>query len=244
MPLHSECGAQLKDRFPLPMTGFPLPGLTRRNLLLGTGSLLATACSQTPSLSLVKDSFSVAFPNSSDYPRTREQVEALPYAQLAVRIGSGSHGIMVLNKKSGDDLYWLSANRVLLVTRKGRLVRTVGLPVDLLGARVRDRDLLDHYNPDKPEIDGFETTVTVDIGTSYGAILKSRYRVEGSETIQILGETYDTLRVREEIDCESWSWRANNIHWLSKRSPMIWRSRQNLFKGQPPIELEILKRPA
>lgn len=225
------------------MTAIPHSGVTRRALLLGSGSMLLAGCDQTPTLSLVKDSFSVAFPNASDYPRTREQVDALPYAQLGVRIGSGGRGIMVLSEKRDDDLYWMSANRLLLVMRKGRIVRSVGLPTDLLSTRLDGRDLLDYYDPEKPEIDGLETSMSVDVGNSYGAKIRSRYRVEGSETIRVLGESYDTLRVSEQLSCDSWSWRATNLHWLSKRSAMIWRSRQVFGKAQPAIEFEMLKRP-
>lgn len=228
----------------LPMTIPAHPVLTRRKLLLGAGTLLAGGCAQTPSLSLVRDSFSAAFPDSSAYPRTREQVDGLPYAQLGVRVGSGGRGIMVLNQQVERDLYWVSANRMLLVTRGGRVVRSVGLPTDLLSARAQGPDLLELYQPERPAIDGLETTQSIDTGTTYGVILKSRYQVEGSETIQILGQSYDTLRVREDVRSDLWRWSASNTHWLSKRSPLIWRSRQHLMPGQPALELELLKRPA
>ena len=225
------------------MTAIPYSGVTRRRLLLGSASVLLAGCDSTPSLSLVKDSFSVAFPDSSAYPRSREQVDAQPYAQLGVRIGGGARGIMVLSEKRADELYWISANRVLLVTRKGRIVRTVGLPTDVLGTRIETRDLLDYYDPEHPQIDGLETALSIDVGNAYGAKILSRYHVEGSETITVLGESYDTLRVREQLSCDSWSWRATSMHWLSKRSAMMWRSRQSLAKGLPPIEFETLKRP-
>ena len=67
---------------------------------------------------------------------------------------------------------------------------------------------------------------------------------DGTERIDILGQTIDTLRVHEDIDVPEWAWSARNTWWLSRESRLAWRSTQHLTPDQPPLHLEMLKRPA
>ena len=215
----------------------------RRRLLLGALPLALTACTQDSTLGMLRDSFTATMGSDDAYPRTRQQVDDLAFAQLGVRIGRGSRGIMVLNEVIGDDLYWISSNRILLVTRKGRIVRTVGFPSDLLGTRAFGQDLLDAYDYEHPQIDGLETSRSVDTETAHGETVRARFRVEGSETITILDRQFETLRVIEEARYGANRWKATNLHWLSKRSALIWQSRQFITDGSPVVELQVLKRP-
>jgi hypothetical protein len=221
-----------------------MPPLTRRKLLVAAGAAVATGCSQTPTLQLVKDSFSLVGPSGSAYPRTREQVDATPYAQLGVRIGNGARGIMVLAEKNGDDLQWLSANRIMLVTRRGRIVRTVGLPTDLSGCALYGPDLLAQYNFEAPAAPSGVLRRSIDIGSAFGIPVQSKFTVEGEETITILDQKIDTVRIREDLDSSDRKWRKPNRYWLSKRSALVWRSLQYVSPDDAPIELELLKRPA
>ncbi|MDB5968947.1 MAG: hypothetical protein JWQ90_1397 [Hydrocarboniphaga sp.] len=218
--------------------------LTRRSFLVAAGTAAVAGCSQTPSLQLVKDSFSLVGPSGSAYPRSRAQVEAAPYAQLGVRIGNGSRGIMVLAEKSGDDLQWLSANRIMLVTRHGRIVKTVGLPTDLSGCVLFGPDLLEQYNFAAPAAPSGMLRRSIDIGAAFGIPVQSKFTVEGDESISILDQSFDTLRIREDMESSDRKWRHPNRYWLSKRSPMAWRSLQHISPDMAPIELEVLKRPA
>ncbi|WP_428313212.1 YjbF family lipoprotein [Hydrocarboniphaga sp.] len=220
------------------------PALTRRKLLAAAAAAVASGCSQTPTLQLVKDSFSLVGPQGSAYPRTREQVDALPYAQLGVRIGSGARGIMVLAEKNGDDLQWLSANRIMLLTRRGRIVRTVGLPTDLSGCALYGPDLLEQYNFEAPAAPASVLRRSIDIGSAFGIPVQSKFTIEGEETITILDQKIDSLRIREDLDSSDRKWRKPNRYWLSKRSALIWRSLQYVTPNDAPLELEILKRPA
>jgi len=218
--------------------------LTRRSFLATGGAGLAVGCSQTPSLQLVKESFSLLAPSDSTYPRTRQQIDAATYAQLGVRIGNGTRGIMVLAEKKGEDLQWLSANRIMLLTRRGRIVKTVGLPTDLSGCELFGADLLEHYDFAAPAVPSGILRRRIDIGSAFGIPVQSRFTLEGDETITIVDQRIETVRVREDLDSPDRKWRHPNRYWLSKRSAMAWRSLQYISPDMAPIEMEVLKRPA
>ncbi len=221
----------------------PPPRVSRRVLLLAAGAACLSGCGPQSSLGLIRDTTALAFKSRKDYPRSRQQVEALPYAQLGLRIGNGAPGILVLGDRTESDLQWVSANRIMVATRDGRIVRTVGLAVDLLQVRQQSPDLLKQYNFETQQLRGSESAASIDFGTHYSVPMVTRFAVEGSETIDILGERIDVLRVSEKIECDSLRWKATNTYWLSKRSALVWRSRQHIVPGQPPLEFEILKRP-
>lgn len=235
-----------------PKTGKPMdPAMTpesrvRRSLLAALGLGTLSACGATPTLDLAADALKLAFSGSSAYPRTRDEVEALPYAQLGIRQGNGPRGILVLADRVHDQLHWISSDRVLVATRGHRIVKTVGLERDISVTRLFGPDLLERYDLSPESINGLEVRSLTDIGgiKRFDVTMASRYKVEASEAIDILGQTVDCLRVREDVSSEALGWRQVNHHWLSKRSALAWRSRQHVAPGQYPLEFELLKRPA
>ena len=58
-----------------------------------------------------------------DFPITREQVEAIPYASMRVKIGKGPAGLMILQKKEDQTYSWVSKDDVLLQIKHGRIIR-------------------------------------------------------------------------------------------------------------------------
>ncbi|MGQ0618802.1 MAG: YjbF family lipoprotein [Panacagrimonas sp.] len=180
------------------------------------------------------------------YPRDAEQIAALPYAQLGVRQGDGARGILVLSEVVEDEQSWVSADRSLIVTRGNRIVRTRGMASDLRSTARFGPDLWDLYDPATGVADGgdFLRLMRLVPDDAPAVMFRSRFVVEGPETISLLGQSIDTLRVREDLDVDVWRWRATNHWWLSLQGKHAWRSRQHLSRDVPPLELELLKRPA
>lgn len=180
------------------------------------------------------------------YPRSRDEVIALPYAQLGLARGDGPRGVLVLAEKLGDELIWVSGDRVQLVTLQGRIVRTTGLHSDFAGTTFRGEDL---WNlSDSAQTPGsagvLERIVRIEPGEAPPVRMSSRFAADGEERIEILGQAIDTIRFREEVDVPEWRWKAVNRWWLDKETRMAWRSVQHLTPDQPPLQLEMLKRPA
>ena len=104
--------------------------MNRRNFFTAASALLAAnACSNNVALKTAGSIFETSFGNGSafdpDYP------DKLPHASIAVRQKGRQRSLLILGRVSGDELHWVSADRGILITRHGRLIRTVGFTDDL-----------------------------------------------------------------------------------------------------------------
>lgn len=200
-----------------------------------------------PAIDMMLRTIDLARDAGQDYPRGPEEIESLPYAQLGVRQGDGARGILVLDEVLEEEQHWVSSDRSLIALRGNRIVRTRGLASDLRSTERFGPDLWDRYDPatgSLAEGGDFLRLVKLVPGRPSAVMMRSRFAVEGEESIQLLGHAIDTLRVREDLDVDVWRWRATNHYWLSRQGRYAWRSRQHVSRDLPSLELELLKRPA
>ncbi|MBM7037686.1 YjbF family lipoprotein [Vibrio ulleungensis] len=101
-------------------------------LFISLATLATTGCTQR-SLNSV-DTLNAAIFGSGDIAQTKDEVDALPYASMYVKVNDQARAFMVLafvdqNPISGaQQLKWLSADSAMIVTENGRVVKTVNLP--------------------------------------------------------------------------------------------------------------------
>lgn len=178
------------------------------------------------------------------YRRTRAEVDAVPFAQIGVSRGDGPRAVLVLSEAMGDELSWVSGNRTQIITRQNRVIRTIGLSRDLSGTELEGPDLWDQYQPGAtdPLGGGVSRMLRVEPGQQPPVAVVSRFEIEGEERIDILGQSLDTIRIREDLDSKTWRWRVSNRWWLSRESRLAWRSIQHITPDQPPLHIEVLKR--
>ena len=62
---------------------------------------------------------------------TKDQAAAIPYASIGYRLNDGPEQLLVLATDNGGEQLWTSGAHVVIVTRNGRIVRTVGLAQDV-----------------------------------------------------------------------------------------------------------------
>lgn len=224
--------------------------LARRRLLLATasGSLLLSGCQAFRSLSLFGETLGESRSDRQPdrYPRSRSEVDALPYAQLGVRIGEGAPGIMVLVSVQRGYCHWSSADRLQLSMGGNRIVAARGFGQDLEQVSLPSGDPFELGLDDPQRLDGlhFSRELQPRPGPDGRVTAYSRVHVEAPETLDLLDFKVNTLRVREELTVPAWQWRAENRFWMSFRSPLAWRSVQHLRPGGAPLRLDMLKRPA
>lgn len=100
-----------------------------------TALLLLSGCDSTGTsdytlyYQALRQSVAASFGDSSRI--TKEQAAAIPYASIGYRVNDGPEQLLVLAADSGGDQLWTSGAHVVIVTRSGRIVRTVGLAQDL-----------------------------------------------------------------------------------------------------------------
>jgi hypothetical protein len=172
---------------------------------------------------------------------TREQAGAVPYASMGLELGSSSQILLVLGTISQDELGWYAGDQVFVATRRGRVVRTAGLPYDLGGlsplsaaaagggaaAKTRSASVL--LSLDFP-----------DLG-SFGAVAKCASRDAGEDTVEIFGASIPTRRIIEHCTVPSLKWSFDNQFWADRMTGYVWRSSQYIHPKSPPLVLEIFR---
>lgn len=214
--------------------------LHRRRFLEALAFLPIAACTTSPVLTSVFRNARLAAVGFPDTPITREQVEALPYASLLARIGKGPRSLLVLAEQNGEELRWLSADKAMLVTRRGRIVRTAGLTHDLSGTRLPHGDALGRT---ATALSGASLERFIDLQSQfrYGTPMVSTFAVAGPESIEILGRSYNTVRVVESCRCTQLNWTFTNTWWIDAKTGFVWKSLQWVTQDMPMFELTVLK---
>ena len=201
-------------------------------------------CSTDPVLPGLYRTADLLFRHQPRYPLTRAQADELPYASLGASFGNGRGAVLILASYDGADLRWVSADRVLLVTRGGRLVKTAGLPQDLRRAEFVGGDpvLAGLHRLNNPVV--AECQLDLLPGNEFGVPAHTRFTPGARESITILDRSCDVVRVEERITVPLWNWSATNTWWADAATGFVWRSIQQFCPQTPAITLETLKPPA
>jgi hypothetical protein len=166
------------------------------------------------------------------------EVAAIPYATLGIRIDGGREQIVILATDSNGDRLWTSAARISLTTRRGRIVATSGFGTDLSGYASTQGSPLDWTTPhsytwsaDFPDLGLYSVTIKCDVTPA------------GRDPIEILGKTFDTIRVDERCRSDRQDWTFSNTYWVSSETGRVWRSIQHFHPHGPELEIEFLRPP-
>jgi hypothetical protein len=214
----------------------------------GALALMTAACSSSNSgnssyaqfFRVIRQSVSASFGNGRV---TREQAAAIPYASLGYTVDGANQGLLVLATDSGGDLLWTSAAHVVIVTRGGRIIRTVGLNHNL--ANVTSRDERPVPAPATAVHAPFASTRLEDFPelSLYGVRLSCQASLVGRQNIKILDQAIFTLRVDEVCNSRNPDWSFTDNFWVDKDSGFVWRARQHIHPKGALIETEILRPP-
>lgn len=219
---------------------------SRRDLIgmLGAASLtgLGGCAADDSTLELLRASFFDKKGSAAGYPTTADQIADLPYATLGVQIGDGKPAVMVLAQVQATGLVWASKDRVVFITRGGRLVQTVGLPRDL------SREVSIGEDPiAQPPVRWPEGPVTINrlidlhAPDEFSVPVRSTLQALGQERIEILGRPRSGMHVAEHVEVDTWNWRTTNQFWVDMHEGYVWRAIVSYCPQTPPIKMELLK---
>jgi hypothetical protein len=174
---------------------------------------------------------------------TIDQAAAIPYASLGYRLDDGNQALLVLATDTNGDLLWTSASRVVLLTRDGRILRTVNFPKDR-GATQPLRGA--HLPPPADALKAaYQSTRVIDLPaiSAYGVRVNCTTRLRGTELITILGTAMSTARVDETCQASEPRWSFTDSYWVDRDNGFVWRSRQHLYPGSMTIQTEVFRPP-
>jgi len=189
---------------------------------------------------MMRQSLSASFGNVRV---TRDQAAAIPYASMGYALDGGNQIMLVLATDSGGEMLWTSAAHVVIVTRQGRIVRTLGLDHDLSGLTTRNNA------PPPPLTAAFQAPFTStrlqdfpELGL-YGIQVSCRAHMVGRQSINILGQAVPAVRVDESCRSSQPDWSFTDNFWVDGDNGLVWRSRQHVNPKGGTVETEIFRPP-
>lgn len=174
---------------------------------------------------------------------TKAQAAAIPYASMGYRLNGGSEQLVVLATDANGEQLWTSAAHIVIVTRGGRITRTVGLEHDVsgvtpkMGQQIPDIAAALKGNLTYARLEDFP-----DI-PAYGVALICTLSRRGAQTILILGHGVATMRIDETCRGVDLKWSFTDSYWADLHTGLVWRSRQHITPKGGVIDTEILRPP-
>ncbi len=195
---------------------------------------LVAACSQ--SQKGVGETFKLALFGTPDVELTPEQVHNIPYASIYARVNGGSQIFLVLAYAENGDLKWVTRDKAMLVTRNGRLVKTLGLPDNLLEVTNLASDPLMHA---ERIVDGTEWT-RIQSWTENKqlrtATFTSRFSPAGMETVSVLNTPHAYRVINEDVTVAELNTHYRNRYWIEPGTGAVRKTEQFIGPDFFPIE--------
>ncbi|MBR9789401.1 MAG: YjbF family lipoprotein [Vibrionaceae bacterium] len=210
----------------------------KRLLLILPISSLMFGCTQK--INDVSATVQEAYGNYIDVELTPQEIEDVPYASAYLKIGDQKQIFVVLafaeqSPVTGKtQLKWVSADKAMVVTENGHIVKTVGL---------QKNNIAGIYG----EVPAYTTSITK-FDLAYDWAEKYRYGFPAKITRTYKGKEVVTTPVsstsadvyRESVEFPSLSETVENLYWVDEQGQVV-KTRQHLGPNMAPIELTILK---
>lgn len=220
--------------------------LSRRQFLVSSAVAGLSACAQDSTFySAIWPTAKRVVRGAPDKPIDRDQISGTPLASISARVGRNERGMMVLLREQAGRHYWYAKNRLVFVTRNGRLVQTAGLSSNLrnISSVADDPVGRSPHLISKAVKSTFTYEVEVD-GTYNVVYVQSTLEPQGDDEIKISGLTFKTRRLVEYSRAQNFKWSFKNKYWVDAYDGFIWKSVQHFNPEFPAISLESLKPPA
>jgi len=210
-----------------------------RQLPLLLVCLLLQACTQTQKG--LEQTVIMAIEGPKDVTVTPQEIDALPYASLYARINDGPRIFVVLGYNENGQQKWITRDQSMLVTAHGRLIKTLGLPDNLMNVSNLQQDPL---AKGLSLTNGQHWTRIVQWtgqGKFQSATVSSTFERGDDEVLTIAGNRIPCRVWHEALRIDSLGREWQNTFWIDNSSGQVVQSRQMLAADTFPVEITILK---
>ncbi|CAE6881089.1 putative lipoprotein GfcB [Vibrio sp. B1FIG11] len=181
-----------------------------------------------------------AYGNYIDVELTPEEIEAVPYASAYLKIGDQKQVFVVLafaepNPLTGNtQLKWVSADKAMVVTENGHIVKTIGLQTSNLAGI--------YGNVPAYLAPSVQYSLSYDWADKYryGFPAKVQRSRQGKETVITPISSTTTDVYTEVVTFASLEKSVENQYWVNGKGEVV-KTRQHLGPNMVPVELTILK---
>lgn len=201
--------------------------------------LLLQACTQTQQ-GLV-DTAKLAVMGPDDVTVSDEQIESLPYASMYLRIDNGQRIFLVLGYDENGQQKWVTQDRAMLVTQKGRLVKTLGLSDNLLEVNNLPQDPLTHPLHIRDGESWTRIMSWTENGQLRSSSAASRFTRDRDEVLTLAGRQIACHVWHEEVTLAANGTQWQNTFWIDAVSGEVRQSVQQMGADTLPVEITILK---
>ncbi|WP_045415450.1 YjbF family lipoprotein [Vibrio owensii] len=208
--------------------------------LLVTLPIVTLTLGCTQKFSDVSATVQEAYGNYVDVELTSEEIEAIPYASAYLKIGNQKQVFVVLAfaelnpLTSQTQLKWVSADKAMVVTENGHIVKTIGLQTTNLAGVYGD---VPAYSSSSAQY-----TLSYDWSDEYryGFSAEIERSFQGKETLTTPISSTEADIYREIVTFPSLEESVENIYWVDSDGQVV-KTRQHLGPNMVPVELTILK---
>ena len=173
---------------------------------------------------------------------TRAQLNAVPFATIAVKDPEGNRAFVVPLADNGGYLVYQDALRRGIIMFGGLVTATQGLPFNLGAVRHAQDDPIAKQRP-VAEWPGFVFRNYQFIGRGgardFQITTSCTYQVIAREQIEIIELFFDTVRIAET--CTNSARSFTNTYWADPETGFIWRSEQWIGPRQDQLNIEIIR---
>ena len=173
-----------------------------RALVLAAVATTLAGCAPSSSLKRTYNAYQQINLAKQEYPVAREVIDGQPFAVLGAQVEDGLKGLLVLREQKAGVELWRADNNVLIATRNGRVLRTIGFPQDQ-----RDAVVMSGADPLGKPMDSshsYSFSRRLDLAPDrYGLTAEHELQFVASETVSIhhkprkLDHWRELVRVRE-----------------------------------------------
>jgi hypothetical protein len=171
-----------------------------------------------------------------------EQASSIPYATLAYRVNGSSEAMLVLATDSNGDQLWTAASRVVLMTRDGRILRSVGMPHNRGATASQGASGIPA--PSQALSAPYRSIWLVDFPDVelHGVIINCFATARGRQLVNVLGTRLATTRVDEVCQSRDPRWSFTDSYWIDAGG-FVWQSIQHLHPAGTRVQIKILRPP-
>jgi Protein of unknown function (DUF2886). len=187
------------------------------------------------------DTFATALRGAPDVTVADEEIQALPYSTMYLRLNDGQRIFVVLGYRENDLNKWLTQDRAMIVTRSGRLVKTVGLHSNLLEVTNLAGDPLVNGAALHSGMQWPRDLRWSEEGELRSARLNSTFTLAGEAVLTIAGQNIDTQIWQENVQSTVPKREWQNTFWIEKTTGLVRQSQQMMGAGVLPAEITLLK---
>lgn len=181
-----------------------------------------------------------AYGNYIDVELTPQEIEAVPYASAYLKIGDQKQVFVVLafaeqNPLTGNtQLKWVSADKAMVVTENGHIVKTIGLQTTNLAGI--------YGNVPAYSAPSVQYSLSYDWPDKYryGFPAKVQRSRQGRESVITPVSSTTTDVYTEVVTFTSLEKTVENQYWVNGKGEVV-KTRQHLGPNMVPVELTILK---